>query len=155
GEDQDVDHMGTDGANPYDALILTGSLHQQDKVTSYALEAEGDSTFFFDGGVFNKIEILQAGFSTTGRVPQTDGSTQVSARFDLYGFLDFETLEDGGKPFDLFSFGSTDGKALRQGLSFSGLGITMTFDEPKDTTKPASSPVYAFDASKIAFDAAR
>ena len=31
----------------------------------------------------------------------------------------------------------------------------MTFDEPKDTTKPASSPVYAFDASKIAFDAAR
>ena len=151
---QAVDHMGANGANPFEALILTGSLHKQGGVTSYGLEAQGDSAFFFDGGVFNKIEVLQAEFSTTGQVPSADG-TQVSARFDLYGFLDFETLDSGGKPFDLFSFGSTDGKALQQGLSFSGLGITMTFDEPADPTKPPSTPIYAFDASKIAFDATR
>jgi hypothetical protein len=152
---QPVDHMGTQGGNPYNALILTGSLHQQDGVSSYGLESEGDATFFFQGGVFNKIEVVQAEFATTGQVVQKDGSTRVSARFDLYGFLDFVTVPVAGKPFDLLSFGSTDGQALQQGLAFSGLGITMSFDEPADPTMPNSTPVYAFDAGKIGFDLTR
>jgi hypothetical protein len=151
---QAVDHMGAEGANPYDALIMTGSLHKQGGVTTYGLEAQGDATFFFDGGVFNKIEVLQAQFSTTGREP-ANGVTKVSARVDLYGFLDFKTLADGGASFDLFSFGSTDGQALQQGLSFSGLGITTSFEVPNDPTKAAFKSVYAFDASKMAFDATR
>lgn len=152
---QPVAHMGGTGANVYDALILTGALHQQDGVTSYGLEVEGDATFF-PGGVFNKIEILQAEFSTTSRLPGPNGSTDVAARFDLYGYLDFATLEDDGTPFDLFSFGTSgDVGVLRQGLSFSGLGISMTFNEPADPTAPGSTPVYGFDPSAISFDVAR
>ncbi|MFG1603720.1 hypothetical protein [Actinoplanes sp. NPDC049265] len=153
--EQAVDHMGAPGANPYDALILSGSLHQQNGVSSYSLEAEGDATFFFAGGVFNKIEVSQVEFATTGRIPREDGSTEVSARFDLYGFLDFVTVTADCEPFDLLSFGSTDGNAPRQGLAFAGLGITMGFDEPADPSKPTGTPAYAFDATKIAFDPAR
>jgi len=152
---QPVARMGAQGANPYDALLLAGSLHQQDGVSSYGLEAQGDATFSFDGGVFNKIEILQAEFSTTGRVAQPDGSTNVSARFDLYGFLDFATVTVEDRPFDLLSFGSLDGATLQQGLSFSGLGITMAFTEPADPSLPNGASTYAFDATKIAFDPIR
>lgn len=154
---QAVDHMGGSGKNPFDALMLTGALHRADGVTSYSLEVEGDSLFFFKAGVFNKIELLQAQFSTTSAVPEGDG-TKVSARFDLRGFLDFKALEqEGGSGFDLLSFGSESGgsedSASFQGLSFSGLGVTMSFTERPDGSR--STPAYAFDASAIAFDLVR
>ena len=84
------------------------------------------------------------------------GTVAVIAFFGLSGFLDFRTLEyGGGTTFDVLSLGSQNGTDLQQGLAFSGLGITMTFDVPDDVTQPFSKPAYAPDMSLIAFDPVR
>ena len=147
---EEVSKMSGEEANPYSALMLKGSLQRSGQSPSYALEAMGDSFFHLEGAALEQVELLQAAFSTTARVPQSGGSTQVSARFDLRGFLDFQALRtSAGEPFDLLSFGQQAGESLR-GLYFSGLGVTMDFVQ--EPSGQHHAPSYGFDVSKIAFD---
>lgn len=176
-----VDHMG-DPENLYNTILLEGSCQDQNGQTVYMLDTIADNSFYFDSNILNKVEIIKVQFNTEGTEKRGDQDEEwVDNRFAMWGFMDFyvpnetEEVEDPKtkektavlKVFDIFSFGSPytvkeeviDGKNKeilefhdqpRMGLRFSGLGVNMTFP-----VKAPAQRVFAFDASKIAFDPAQ
>ncbi|HJT59190.1 MAG TPA: hypothetical protein VJ761_21970 [Ktedonobacteraceae bacterium] len=144
-----VDHMG-EGGNPYNALMLHGSYQQNDGQGLYSLSSIGSRTFYLQQNLLKKVEISSAQMST--RDPGEQNA--VISWFTLGGFLDFallqQTSREGEKiPFDVFSFGNQDEKDLpRQGLSFSNLGIQLTY--PLDQEQPQQE--FAFSTGEMAFD---
>lgn len=149
--DMPVDHMGT-GGNPYSALVLRGSLQNNNGQPVYSLSTAGNATFYFQNDVVNKVEITNATMSTrnSGSAP----GAPVVSWFSLTGFIDFRIVQGAGDApfaFDVFSFGSDDGQPdqTRRGLSFSNLGISMAFP-PADPT----ARVFAFQTAEIRFDVA-
>jgi hypothetical protein len=165
-----VDHMG-DKSNIYNTIMLDGSMQHQNGQTIYMLDTIDDNSFYFNSNILNKVEIIKAQFQTIGEKTKTTPSgteTEVSARFALWGFMDFnvlyETEQDGEteniKLFDIFSFGSehtpieeyqNGGKQKkkvvskdqpRKGLRFAGLSVNMTFTIPpkQEPGKPPPPP---------------
>ena len=144
----------------YNAILFNGSCQQHGGETVYVLDSVGDNSFYLDSSVLRKVEITKADFSTLG-----NNNGIVSSRFGLTGFLDFHVLKvgkgeetdeageegwrEGPTSFDVFSFGSgsEDGKGEpRRGLSFSGLGLDMTYPTSESQKKD-----FRFDPTKIAF----
>ena len=144
----------------YNAILFNGSCQQHGGETVYVLDSVGDNSFYLDSSVLRKVEITKADFSTLGK-----NNGIVSSRFGLTGFLDFHVLKvgkgeetdeageegwrEGPVSFDVFSFGSVseDGKGEpRRGLSFSGLGLDMTYPAAESQKKE-----FRFDPTKIAF----
>lgn len=144
----------------YNAILFNGSCQQHGGETVYVLDSVGDNSFYLDSSVLRKVEITKADFSTLGK-----NNGIVSSRFGLTGFLDFHVLKvgkgeetdeageegwrEGPVSFDVFSFGSgsEEGKGeSRRGLSFSGLGLDMTYPASESQKKE-----FRFDPTKIAF----
>lgn len=148
-----------DPKNLYNAILLNGSCQRHGDETVYVLDTVDDNSFYFDSNVLHKVEITKAQFNTMGKNKinggesgdENDDRMEVSTRFEFTGFIDFEILKEKKgeelRNFDVFSFGNDDGKDdPRKGLSFSGLGLNMTFPEDEPSKKE-----FAFDPSKIAF----
>ena len=156
--DSRVDHM-SDPDNPYGAIVLQGTLQNDDGQPVYSMSTDADTVFYFDHDVLGKLEITGAVMSTRddGQPKDTSASTLLARSwFGLTGFLDFKlpkvpdtALPAGEYPFDVYSFGSDPGEpdALRRGLAFSNLGVLMTFPPEQ----PADS-VMALVADEIRFD---
>jgi hypothetical protein len=141
-----VDHMGA-GGNTYNTIVLVGSFQNNGGQPLYSLASTGDTTFYLDSNVINKIEVTTAQMSR-----RSPGSDPVVAWFGLSGFIDFKIVTAANAvPFDILSFGSLQGEdALRAGLSYSNLGLQMAFpaDDPTKRT-------LAFMPGEIRFDVAR
>ncbi len=144
--------MSTNG-NAFNTLVLRGSYHNVNGKPIYGLSTETDYSFFFDNNLFNKIEITGAQLLTRNIKDQ-----DISCWFALRGYLDFRILtrQLDNALVDLIGFGGAanltageDG-APRQGLHFSGLGLTMNFNTaaPQDKT-------FLFNVKEIRFDLAR
>jgi hypothetical protein len=139
-----VTGMGTDG-NPFNTIVLSGSYQGGGGEPRYTLASSADTVFTLGGGVLSRVEVTGATMSPRRTEPIAD------TWFALSGFLDFALIQtaDGG-PFDVFSFGNDAGTSLpRRGLSFSNLGLEMTY--------PASDPTertFSFVPGEIRFDIA-
>jgi hypothetical protein len=155
-----VTGMGTGGM--YNTIVLTGSYQNNNGHPTYSLASTADNTFYFASNIFNKIEITSAQMTTRNPGNQITNPTVISW-FGLNGFLDFQTVvkvvteEDGPPqkiPFDILSFGSQTGqeKTPRQGLSFSNLGIQMSF--PKNNPTDPTKRQLLFVSDEIRFDPA-
>lgn len=152
-----VDHMGT-GGNLFNTMILKGALQFKGNEAIYSLATGGVSTFNFNNPVVNKVEILNAGFSTLGT--GDDGS--LSSWFSLSGFWDFKKLvtapatNEAGAGFDLFSFGYLeDISESRRGLLFNGLGIKMVSPPYKPGQAEPLTRTMTFETSGLTFDQGR
>jgi len=143
--------MGDNG-NSYNAILLSGSMQNNNGETVYSLGTTSDSTFYFnstaeDGSVtgnnlFNKIEVIGAQMSSRGQ----DASGQDVTWFGLQGFLDFAVLQGtDGQPFDVLSFGNEAGAdTLRQGLSYNNLGLQLV--------GAIGDQTFTFSTDEITFD---
>jgi hypothetical protein len=136
-------------ANPFNTLLLVGSLQTVGDRTAYSLSTDTDTIFRFNSNIVNKIELTGAQMATRSLGPP------VVSTFDLTGFIDFAMIDDGTKdrkPFDVLSFGSpagtTDGP--RQGLSFWNLQLVMTA-----ASGGQSATIVAGETGKVRFDVAR
>ncbi len=134
---------GGGASNPYHSIVLRGSYQDNGGQPLYSLSSASDTTFYFDSGVVNKVEITAAQMSV--RNPTIPVSW-----FGLAGFLDFKVVQYGQEPpyqaFDAFSFGNEAGAdLLRKGLSFSDLGLEM---------EGTADPVFSFVTDAIRFDLA-
>jgi hypothetical protein len=146
-----VTSMGP-GGNPYNTIVLKGAYQNVNGQPTYTLSSTGDNTFCLSNAVLPKVEVTAAQMSARG----VDAAGEAVAWFGLSGFLDFAVVHlattsaasDPVVPFDLFSFGSPDGQSLaRQGLSFSNLGVQMTFPPAQPSHKK-----FTFSANEIRFD---
>ena len=141
-----VSKMG-EGGNLYNSIILKGALQHNGNTSVYSLGTVKDYVFSMDNNVFNKIEIASASMNTLSST-----ADKMDIWFGLTGYLDFKTLQKvtgtEADPeildIDLFSFGSTDGKTLREGLYFSNMGIAETVTGDQKT--------FAFATQNIRFD---
>jgi hypothetical protein len=145
----DVTHMGP-GGNPYNSIVLDGSLQHDNGQAVYSLSSATDTSLYLDSNVITKVEVTQAQMST-----RSPGSDPAVAWFGLSGFIDLAVVTVGsGKsqvPFDIFSFGSPAGTdELRAGLSYSNLGLEMSYPQANPTQRTLS-----FVAGQITFDIAR
>lgn len=132
--------------NIYKNVLLAGSLQLNNGTAVYNLSSQNDDAFYFDNNIINKVEITDVVLSTRS----SDDDSNVVSRFGMAGFIDFFKLEnpDSKQPFDIFSFGNELGQDnLKQGLSFSNLGIQMSFP----TANPSNSTL-TFDTTEITFD---
>lgn len=121
--DMPVSKMGA-GGNPYNTIVLRGSYQNNNGEPVYSLGAITDNSFYFDSNVINKVEVTSAQMST--RNAETAGT--VVSWFGLTGYLDLKIVSSDKGEFDVFSFGNKkDEDALRKGLSFSDLGLRMSF----------------------------
>lgn len=148
----EVLNMGNNG-NPFNAIVLSGTYQNNNGQAVYSLSSQGDSTFYLNSNVINKVEITNAQMSTRNASDDT-----TSSWIGMQGFIDFKQVafeQDNGegqpatlKTFDVFSFGNLPGTdALRKGLSFSNLGLLLSF--------PNSSPgerSLNFVSNEIRFD---
>ena len=152
-----------DGGNMFNTIVLQGSLQNNNGKPVYSLGSTSDNTFYFDNNIIQKIELTSAQMSTRNPGKQAT-DPRVITWFGFTGFLDFtivqstQSLCDGAQDaanempenFDIFSFGSDAGQdQLRRGLSFSNLGIQMSF--------PPSAPTqrkFSFSAGELSFDLA-
>lgn len=152
--DMSIQRMGA-GGNPYNAIVLEGSVQTHNGRPVYSLSSTTPATFYFANDVVDKLEIDRATLSTrsTGVMP----GSEVASWFALSGFLDFRAVQGAatanGKPysFDVFSFGSDPaaaGEQLRRGLAFGGLGVSLTFP-PGDP----GAAVLLLDPRETRFDA--
>lgn len=140
-----VTRMG-DPANIYKNVLLSGSLQINNGSPVYSLGSHNDDAFYFNSNIINKIEITNVLLSTRSNAD----SPTVRSWFGMTGFIDYFKLKDSttNVPFDIFSFGNELGQdKMKQGLSFSNLGIAMSFP----LSDPSNS-LLAFDTSEIAFD---
>jgi hypothetical protein len=145
-----VSKMGEAG-NPYNTIVLRGTYQNNNGQPVYSLGSVGDSTFYFNSNVLNKVEVTGAQMST--RDAGADGDSTASW-FALNGFIDFKVIQQSAENkteiFDIFSFGNRDNEDLpRQGLSFSNLGLQMSYptDSPEQKT-------FEFKTGEIRFDPA-
>ena len=145
-----VTNMGTDG-NPYNAVVLAGTFQDNNAKLTYGMKTAGDFLYNMTNNVLEKIEFVSAEMLTISAGPS---STQI--RFSLNGFLGFhvmKTIDD--VPVDYYSFGGDTGKEEpRTGLSFSSLGLDMSFDTP-DPDAPSAvvkNRVITFDSSQVSFN---
>lgn len=155
-----VDHMGN-GGNSFNSIVLSGSYQNNNGQPVYSLGSTSDSTYYFDHNVIQKVELTSALMSTRNPGNQPTNPTVISW-IGFTGFIDFKIVrgpqnESGenqatgpGEPFDILSFGNDEGQdLLRKGLSFSNLGLKMSF--------PVSDPAKRdidFSAGEISFDLA-
>lgn len=151
--DMRVTRMGQ-GGNSYNTIVLRGSYQNNNGRPVYSLGSTSDNTFYFDSNVVNKIEVTSAQMTTRN---SGDQGTVVSW-FGLSGFIDYKIIykdiEKDGQikkfPFDVFSFGNEEEEDhLRKGLSFSDLGLQMSF--------PTIAPMqreFTFVSNEIRFDLA-
>ena len=145
-----VQRMG-DPENIYKNVLLAGSLQINNGSPVYSLGSQKDDAFYFDSNIINKIEITNVLLSTRSQPDAPD----VSSWFGMAGFIDYFKLEQPPTgepptsiPFDIFSFGNQPGEdKFKQGLSFSNLGIAMSFP----LVDPSKS-VLAFNTKEITFD---
>ena len=146
--DMPVDRMG-EGGNPYNTIVLRGSYQNNNGQPVYSLGSITDNTFYFDSNIINKIEVTNAQMSTRNPGNQPTKPTVISW-FGLNGFIDYKIVESEQGGFDVFSFGNDEGQnELRKGLSFSNLGLQMSF--PKDDPEQRE---LAFVSDEIHFDLA-
>jgi hypothetical protein len=145
--DMPVVRMGA-GGNAYNSIVLEGSYQNNSGRPVYSLGSTGDTSFYFQSNIVNKVEVTSAQMSTVN--PGSAGS-DVIAWFGLTGFIDFATVKDTSQnAFDILSFGSdANTDQPRKGLSFSAIGIRMKF--PPDAP---SQRTFEFDSSGIRFDIA-
>ncbi len=152
-----VTQMG-DPENIYKTVMLAGSLQINNGSPAYSLASQNDDAFYFNSNIVNKVEITNVLLSTRSAA----GAPTVNSWFGMTGFIDYFRLDYPARPtnppspdpdpkmvpYDIFSFGNKKGEdRLKQGLSFSNLGIGMSFP----LADPATS-LLAFDTSQIAFD---
>lgn len=140
-----------DASNPYNNLLLQGSLQMTGGQPVYNLSTTQQSIFQLDSNIIQQVEITNALLTT--RAP--DKASDAAYWFGLQGNLDFcplqyiTTSDDGippvDHPFDLFSYGSGDKTST--GLAFSSLGIRMTYPLATPLTRALT-----FDASELKFD---
>ncbi|NEO71054.1 hypothetical protein, partial [Moorena sp. SIO3H5] len=134
--------------NIYKNVLLAGSLQINNGKAVYSLSSQNDDAFYFDNNIINKVEITDVLLSTRSG----DDSADMVSWFAMTGFIDFCELKNTQgttpEPFDIFSFGNKQGQDnLKQGLSFSNLGVQMSFP----ATDPTNSTL-TFDPSEITFD---
>lgn len=156
-----VDHMGS-GGNPFNTIVLSGSYQNNNGQPIYSLGTTTDSTFYFNSNVVQRLELTSAVMSTRNPGNQPTNPTVISW-IGFTGFIDFKIVQstqnengdaktDGPvELFDIFSFGNDEGQdpLPRKGLSFSNLGLKMSF--------PVSDPTereFDFSAGEISFDLA-
>ncbi len=140
-----VSGMG-EGGNLYNSIILRGSFQENGGMPVYSLSTIKDYIFILENNVLNKIEIASARMNTVSATKE-----QTEILFGMTGYLDFKILQQGAGigalNIDLFSFGSLDGKTVREGLHFSNLGLAMNY--------PTSTPeqkTFVFSTKSISFD---
>jgi len=145
-----VTNMGS-GGNPYNSVVLAGTFQDNNDKPTYGMKTAGDFIYNMTNNILEKVEIVSAEMLTIAAGPPT---TQI--RFTLNGFLGFhvmKTIDDVAV--DYYSFGSDPGKEQsRTGLSFSGLGLDMSFDTPDPNAPPevVKNRVIAFDSGQIGFN---
>jgi hypothetical protein len=157
-----ADHMGA-GGNPFNTIVLSGGYQQNNGKPVYSLRNTADSTFYFKDNVVQKLQLTSATMSTRNPGNQAIDPTVISW-FGFTGFIDFAIVRgsqttaspsDGAadpprEAFDVFSFGNDDGQdLLRKGLSFSNLGLKMSF-----LVKDPAARQLVFSAAEISFDIA-
>jgi hypothetical protein len=147
-----VKRMG-DGGNIYNAILLQGAFQKNGDAAVYSLASTATNTYELDNNLLTGAEIDSAVMST-----RDDGATsgKVVSWIALAGFMSFAVVEDttDSTPkqpdFDIFSFGpAAGGKDLRQGLSFSNLGLRITFD-----IQASGGPTIEAVESEISFNLA-
>jgi hypothetical protein len=145
-----VTDMGT-GGNPYNSVVLAGTFQDNNDKPTYGMKTAGDFIYNMTNNVLEKVEFVSAEMLTIDAGPP---STQI--RFTLNGFLGFHVMKTTDNvPVDYYSFGGETGKEQpRTGLSFSGLGLDMSFDTPDPDAPPAvvRNRIISFDSGLIAFN---
>jgi hypothetical protein len=157
-----VDHMGV-GGNPFNTIVLSGGYQQNNGAPVYSLSNTANSTFYFKNNVIQKLQVASATMSTRNPGNQ-DADPTVVSWIAFTGFIDFKILQSSqgavqasrravknfSEAFDIFSFGNDEGQdLLRKGLSFSNLGLRMSF--------PVKDPAQRhidFSAGEMSFDIA-
>ncbi|HEY6329597.1 MAG TPA: hypothetical protein VI756_09670, partial [Blastocatellia bacterium] len=158
--DMAVDHMGT-GGNAYNTIVLSGSYQNNNGQPVYNLGTTTAYTFYFDSNIINKVEVTSARMSTRN----SDLAGVIVSWFGLTGFIDYRVVTQSASSkltnlegvraliststdplFDIFSFGNLDGEDYpRKGLSYSNLGLKMSFTSSTDR-------VFEFNIGEITFD---
>ncbi|MEG4595008.1 hypothetical protein QUB00_24845 [Microcoleus sp. F8_C2] len=132
-----VSRMGK-GGNPYNTIVLRGSYQKNGSQGVYSLNSIGDSTFYFNSNVINKVEVISAHMSALDsgiRDKQVFG-------FNLSGFIDYQIVHkkvvEKTLLFDIFSFGSANpypDDSIGKGLNYKNLGIQMTLSTDGEKNK--------------------
>lgn len=145
-----VTGMGT-GGNPYNSVVLAGTFQDNNDKPTYGMKTTGDFIFNMTNNVLEKVEFVSGEMLTIANGPP---STQI--RFTLNGFLGFHVMETiEGVPVDYYSFGGETGREQpRKGLSFSNLGLDMSFDTPDPNAPPkvVENRIITFDSGQIGFN---
>lgn len=165
-----VTDMG-EGGNQYNSIIMSGTFQSNNGRPTYGMKTLSDYSFLFNNNVLCAVETLSASMNTV-----SSDSAQTQIRFDLTGYMSFLKLiavddddgdegddEDDGDTdctcldeetstaIDFYSFGPEDNLYTpRTGLSYSNLGLNMSFDTPA----PLNTRKITFDSSQIAFNMA-
>ncbi|MEO9527787.1 hypothetical protein [Roseibium sp.] len=145
-----VTDMGT-GGNPYNSVVLAGTFQDNNDKPTYGMKTAGDFIYNMTNNVLEKVEIISAEMLTIAPGPP---STQIW--FSLNGFLGFHVMKTiESEPVDYYSFGGETGKEQpRTGLSFSKLGLEMSFDTPDPNAPPevVRNRIIDFNSSQIGFN---
>jgi hypothetical protein len=144
-----------DGAQPnlYNAVLLEGGVQRNGDAVVYSLASRWPNRYTLANNVLESVEVDTAQMST-----RDDGSKsgKVVSWIAMSGFMNFGVVaapaEDDLPAFDIFSFGppDPDQPALRQGLSFDGLGLEITIPPKSGEDQPP--PELALVESEIAFN---
>lgn len=127
----------------YNSIVLQGSYQKHDNTPVYIFDFTGDNPFTTGGNLLTEIDIVKVQFNT---LASEGDSSQVNARFSLWGAMHFAPLTGSSGPMDIFSFG--DSAAVSgKGLSFSNLFIDMSFNLLTPSVKQM-----VFDSAHISFD---
>ena len=151
--------MVPDNGNNYNAVLFDGAYQNSGGVSSYSLSTRVTFGFEMASAVLSRVAITAASLSTVSTGVDESGNSEGVSVFALSGLMDFAVLKtmtpqtDNDPPsigFDLLSFGADDPSGPVTGLTFSRLGLPMTYHEGPTPTRNIS-----FDASAISFDTAR
>lgn len=144
--------MVADNGNNYNAVLFDGAYQNSGGVSTYSLSTRATFGFELASAVLSRVAITAASLNTVSAGVDASGHREGVSVFALSGLMDFAALQQTNSPngFDLLSFGAGDPSDPVTGLSFSRLGLPMTYQEGPTPTREIS-----FDASAISFDAAR
>jgi len=139
-------------ANLYNAVLLEGGVQRNGDAVVYSLASRWPNRYSLANNALQSVEVDTAQMSTRDAGSQSGKTVSWIAMSGFMNFGIIPAVSDSKTPlpaFDIFSFGSTDPEhpALRAGLSFDGLGLSITVP-----ANDPQHPILAMVESEIAFN---
>jgi hypothetical protein len=141
-------------ANLYNAVLLKGGVQRNGDAVVYSLASAWPNRYSLANNVLQSVEVDTAQMSTRDDGSQSGKTVSWIAMSGFMNFGIIPAVHHDDPPedlpaFDIFSFGSPDPNhpGLRQGLSFDGLGLSITIP-----ANDPEHPVLALVESEIAFN---